>query len=279
MRDSTHSPGRVRARGLAAALLAGMAAVALYGCGKQQPAEEPADKDKAKAERAAALEKQLEQSRNNLKLILQAVHNFNDTYKQLPPAAICDKKTGKPLLSWRVAILPFIEQKNLYEQFKLDEPWDSPNNKKLAEMVVPIYALPGAKDSEASRTHYRVFVGPPHTPNTPAWVTVPNPNMPFGAQGIGPLIRIHDGTANTLGLVEAAEAVPWTKPDELVYDAKTPLPKLGALSSDGFNAAMMDGVVVFITHRIDEPSLRALITSSGAEIVDTDGLRQKGVIK
>src|SRR5262245_11036025 len=74
-------------------------------------------------------------SANNLKQIGLALHNYHDTYGKLPPAAICDK-AGKPLLSWRVAILPFIEQNALYKQFKLDEPWDSEHNKKLAEVLV-----------------------------------------------------------------------------------------------------------------------------------------------
>ncbi|MBV9126015.1 MAG: DUF1559 domain-containing protein, partial [Planctomycetes bacterium] len=70
------------------------------------------------------------QSINNLKQIALAFHSMNDTYNFMPPAAICGKD-GRPLLSWRVAILPYIEQQNLYNQFRLDEPWDSPTNKKL----------------------------------------------------------------------------------------------------------------------------------------------------
>src|SRR5438045_1511259 len=73
-------------------------------------------------------------SSNNLKQIALAFHSFHDTYGGMPAAAICDK-AGKPLLSWRVAILPWIEEGALYKQFKLDEPWDSKHNKALLKKM------------------------------------------------------------------------------------------------------------------------------------------------
>jgi len=90
-------------------------------------------------------------SSNNLKQIGLALHNYHDTYGTLPPAAIVDKK-GKPLLSWRVAILPYIEQDNLYKQFKLDEPWDSKHNLALSRMIVKTYTLPYGEQKPGSRT-------------------------------------------------------------------------------------------------------------------------------
>jgi hypothetical protein len=220
------------------------------------------------------------QSSNNLKQIMLALHSFRDVYKAFPPAAICDKKTGKPLLSWRVAILPYLEQGTLYKQFKLDEPWDSPHNKRLGEIVVPIYAAPGEiKAGGESLTFYREFLAPlrGQFPQKTAWDMVPNPGAPFGARGIR-FQDIQDGTTNTIGVVEAAEAVPWTKPEPLVYDAKKPLPKLG-LFKDGFHAGMMDGSVRFFSNRIDEATLRALLTASGGEIIPFDALQKKGLIK
>ena len=82
------------------------------------------------------------------------MHSYHDTYKRLPPAAVYDKN-GKPLLSWRVLLLPYLEQKNLYMQFKLDEPWDSPHNARLAKTLVKVFA-----PLEDGKTHYRVFTGP-----------------------------------------------------------------------------------------------------------------------
>src|SRR5438105_14396240 len=114
--------------GLAAALLAGAASLALYGCGKR-------DEPSQGGEDPAVRQKRMDESQRNLKQIGLALHNFNGTYKQLPPGAVCDKKTGKPLLSWRVALLPFLEHEALFKEFRLDEPWDGPNNKKLLDKL------------------------------------------------------------------------------------------------------------------------------------------------
>ncbi len=97
------------------------------------------------------------QSSNNLKQISLAIDNYEAANGNMPAAAICDP-AGKPLLSWRVAILPYIEQANLYSQFKLDEPWDGPNNSKLIAAMPKTYALPGDPPADG-QTHYRVFVG------------------------------------------------------------------------------------------------------------------------
>src|SRR5262249_15697822 len=153
MRTShTDSPSSCCAhrRWLAAALLAGLIPLALSACSTQPEPAEPRD-GKPKAETKGGdkgepkavcqdMEKKIEetwrqQSVNNLKQIMLALHSFHDTYNRLPPTAICDKNTGKPLLSWRVAILRYIDAADVYEQFKLDEPWDGPNNKKLLEKI------------------------------------------------------------------------------------------------------------------------------------------------
>ncbi len=97
-------------------------------------------------------------SMNNMKQIALAMHNYHDVYGRLPAPAIMDKD-GKPLLSWRVAILPFIEQDNLYKQFKLDEPWDSEHNKKLLVQMPGIYAPVKAATKEPFATFYQVFTG------------------------------------------------------------------------------------------------------------------------
>src|SRR5262249_21734482 len=68
------------------------------------------------------------QSTNNLKQIALAMHSYHDTMGRFPPAIVRDKE-GKPLYSWRVLLLPYLEQQNLYNQFKLDEPWDSEHNR------------------------------------------------------------------------------------------------------------------------------------------------------
>jgi prepilin-type processing-associated H-X9-DG protein len=200
-------------------------------------------------------------SADNLKRIALAMHNYHDTYGSFPPAAICDKQ-GKPLLSWRVAILPFIDRKELYDQFHLDEPWDSPHNKRVAEGGIYQYRQPGAKDEDPdlmTLTHYQVFVGGGAAFEPRKGVTLVE-------------IAGADGTSNTLMVAEAAEPVPWTAPFDLRYDPKQPLPKLGGVYDGGFNAAFCDGSVRFIKKTAKEKALRAAITRNGGETFDPNDL-------
>jgi hypothetical protein len=203
-----------------------------------------------KAEQSASAGK----SANNLKQIAIAMHSYHDTYGQFPPAAVCDKK-GKPQLSWRVLILPYIEQTELYKQFKLDEPWDSENNKKLLAKMPNVYALPGSKLGETN-THYRVFVG-----NGAGFDWVMG----------GKIAGITDGTSNTLMVVTAADAVPWTKPDELEYDPEKDMSKLIGLVVNGkAQVAMFDGSVRTLKKLPSKETLHALITKNGGEVIGND---------
>jgi hypothetical protein len=201
-------------------------------------------------------------SQNNLKQIGVAMQNFHDTSFFLPPPAICDAK-GKPLLSWRVTILPYIEQGALYQQFKLDEPWDGPNNIKLLALMPKVYAPVGVKTKEPFTTFYQAFVGP-----GAAFEVQPMPaQKPFGARGMRLVADFPDGTSNTLLVAEAAEAVPWTKPADLVYDPKGPLPKLGGLFAPGYNVLFGDASVRFFSRPLPNDLLNALITRAGNEAI------------
>jgi hypothetical protein len=203
-------------------------------------------------------------SRNNLMQLGLAFHNYNDTYTNLPQAATYSRQ-GKPLLSWRVEILPFIEQKPLYDQFKRDEPWDSPHNIKLLPKMPKVYASPrGANPAESNATFYQVFVGPeapfdpPDTPST----RLRSINIPRS---------FPDGLSQTILIAEAGEAVPWTKPADMLYRSNGPLPKLGGLFRDGFHVVMADGSPHWVdTRRVSETTLRAAITPAGGEIMGPD---------
>src|SRR5207247_6504418 len=98
--------------------------------------------------------------RNRLKQVGLAFHNYHDQFKHFPTHAIYDKDGKTPLLSWRVAILPYLDQGELYQQFKLDEPWDSPNNKKLIAKMPEIYESLGMGQKGVGLTPYMVFTGP-----------------------------------------------------------------------------------------------------------------------
>lgn len=198
-------------------------------------------------------------SMNNLKQIALAMHNYHDAYNGLPAQAIYSKD-GKPLLSWRVAILPFIEQDNLYRQFKLNEPWDSAHNKKLLSKMPAVYAPPGIKTKEKYTTFYRVFAGP---------------GTVFEGKKCVTLRDIKDGTSNTILVVEAGQAVPWTKPDELPFDAKKKnLLGLGGIFGGNFNMALADGSVHYVAADFDKDIFRAMITRSGGEVVDINKLNK-----
>lgn len=266
-----------------AALVLGLASLALPACRKPSPTAEPPD-DGSKAAQAEA-HKQAEEARKrqsaaNLRVIALSLFDYAVERRHCLPAALCDKKTGQPLLSWRVVLLPHIGEEALYKQFNLDEPWDGPNNKKLLKGMPKAYAPPGAVLGR-DMTCYRGLTVTESSPVRTAWATLADKEAPLGFWG-GPFPvggDLFDGASGTISVVETAELVEWTKPGELAYDAKKPLPKLGGLFNDGFHVGMMDGSVLFFSGRIDEATLRAFITANGREPVDVGDLLNKDLIR
>jgi Protein of unknown function (DUF1559) len=189
---------------------------------------------------------------NNLRQISLAMNTYcQHVGNGLPPAA--GGKNLHPNLSWRVAILPYMEEEDLYGQFHLDEPWDSPHNKELLTRMPNVYQIPEAWDSPGM-THYRVFVG-----NRAAF-EMPDPRKPV-LVGRKPE-DFRKGTGKTILVATAAEAVPWTKPDELPYDPGQPLPQLGNYFG-GCQVAMGDASVRCLNADISEAVLRAMIDLDG----------------
>jgi type II secretory pathway pseudopilin PulG len=194
------------------------------------------------------------QSMNNLKQLMLALHNNHDVRKRFPAHASYDAE-GKPLLSWRVYILPFLEAGELYKQFHLDEPWDSPHNKQLIDFMPDVFANPNLV-GEAGKTNYLAVVGS---------------ECVFNGTAMGMSFRsITDGTSKTILLVEADadRAVTWTKPDDWQYDANNPAAGLGGLRPGGWLAAFADGSVQFISNDVDRETLKALFTRAGQEVVE-----------
>jgi prepilin-type processing-associated H-X9-DG protein len=207
------------------------------------------------------------QSQNNLKMIAIGMHSYHDDKRALPAAAIF-APDGKPLLSWRVAILPYIEQEALYKEFKLDEPWDSEHNKALLPRIPKTYALPIPGKAEGGITHYRVFTNVVGSDGLSTLFPWPGPKMPAPQRGVTMAqVASQDGTSNTIMVVEAEEGVPWTKPDELMYDSKGPLPKLGGVWNGATNVAFADGSVRTLSDKVPEATLRALITVNDGILV------------
>jgi hypothetical protein len=197
------------------------------------------------------------QSLNNLHQISLAMHNHLASFNTFPPRAICDKQ-GKPLLSWRVQVLPYLDQDALYRAFHLDEPWDSEHNKKLIAAMPAIYRNPSS-------------AAPPGMAN---YLAVSGKGLMFdGAEG-RKLAEITDGMANTIMVVEANDdrAVTWTKPEDWQCDPQRPLAGLGSAHPGGFGAAFADGSVHFIAKSIDPKTFYALLTIAGGEAVNPNAI-------
>lgn len=238
-----------------------VAAVVLAGCGKSKDNE---DNDKAsfsaKPGSAVALD---------LRQIGIAFQLYNSERGYLPLAV---PSTAPPQgrgadpwrLPWRVALLPSLGADPLYRKITTDlqtrgqvgpEFWVSSD---LLQYRPKVYAA--GSGVPATHTHYRVFVGG-------GAAFEPNQPQRFPASFL-------DGTSTTILVVEAEEAVPWSSPQELTYDPKKPLPKLGAPSRDGFYALMADGTVRSIPKNTDETTIRAMITRAGNEVFEMPGQQQ-----
>jgi hypothetical protein len=180
---------------------------------------------------------------SRMRQICKAMIAYADKHDdRLPPPAIYSKD-GQPLLSWRVALLPYLGHGDLYRQFKLDEPWDSPHNLALSEKMPEVYALVG-------------------------------PGTAFeGKVGVS-LQDFPDGTANTLLFAVAQESVLWTKPADMDFSPKGPVPELlpMRLVESGNYFAVMDAKRSrrFILPPITNEELRALITRNGGEPLPKD---------
>jgi hypothetical protein len=198
------------------------------------------------------------QIQNDLKQIGLAMHNYHDANGHLPTTNIRDAN-GTALLSWRVAILPYVEQEALYKEFKLDEPWDSPHNKKLIEKMPPLFAGNDAALNRAGKTTYLL-------PSGKGTLSPPE----GGKLTIG---GIADGSSNTILVVVAdpARAVVWTKPDDLPFDPKDPLKGMVRPGQNTIAVVMADGSTRHLPTSTDPKTVAALVTPAGGETVELVG--------
>ncbi|MBL8796827.1 MAG: protein kinase, partial [Planctomycetia bacterium] len=188
-------------------------------------------------------------AKNNLRQLGTALHTYELAHAALPPA----ERNG---LSWRVHLLPFLDYEPLYRQFKLDEPWDSPHNLPLAWRLPAVYRDPFTTGDPDGKTYYRVLVGP-----GTAW------KRETGTK----LSEFWDGLSNTILVVEAAEPVIWSKPDELTYDPQGLLPAFRVSKRGEFRALFADGSVQRLPAWNNDQTLRAYITANGKEFVPFPG--------
>lgn len=181
-------------------------------------------------------------SSNNLKQIALAMHNYHENYNALPPAYTVDAD-GNKLHSWRTLLLPFMEQQNLYNQLKLDEPWDSPTNQSVGSNTIYSYT----RDGIETNTDYVLITGP---------------GTLFEDSKAIRLAEVLDGTSNTIMIVEVVNSdISWMEPRDFTIDeflanvagGTTPFP-------GGRNVALADGSVRFLSSSMPTDQLRNLIT-------------------
>lgn len=194
------------------------------------------------------------QSSNNMRQIMLALLNYESAYRRFPPRASVDKEDGKPLLSWRVAILPFVEENQLYQEFKQDEPWDSEHNIRLLERMPSVFKHPDIVTPPGNTVYMA-----PYGEGT-GW---PEETLRFR--------DITDGTSNSIALVEVTGelSVPWTKPEDLNLDEH---PGTSWMEATGAWVAFFDGSVQRVSTFVAEEVLAALFTINGGEVVSVDSL-------
>lgn len=182
-----------------------------------------------------------------------AVANYHETYRCYPPPFLADGD-GKPMHSWRVLLLPYLERNDVYEHYRFDEPWDGPNNRKLADQMPAVYALHGCSKPGNVTTNYLRVVG--DLTASPANRCLKNTD-------------ITDGTSGTVFLVENVDAgVHWMEPRDLSFDAMA----FHVSSPNGISSWLeppavlsLDWTVHSLSPETPPETVRALLTVSGGE--------------
>jgi prepilin-type processing-associated H-X9-DG protein len=195
------------------------------------------------------------QCMNNLKQIGLALHNYHDVYNTFPPGYVADD-SGKPLHSWRVLILPYLGESQLYSEYDFSEPWDGPNNSRLLTRMPRVYVCPSDPTGGGN--------------TTTAYAGVFGEQCAFRGAFPVRIADITDGASNTLLVGEADKAgIPWMKPEDIDV---TKHPSLG--DGDGFssyhvggvNFLLCDGSVRFISLDVNAETLKAIFTRSGNDV-------------
>jgi hypothetical protein len=195
---------------------------------------------------------------DHLKLLAVALQNYHDVYDTFPPAYIADS-SGKPMHSWRVLILPFAEQKDLYDAYNFNEPWDGPNNSKLHSLRPPAYfGCPSShKQQPTGETNYVAIVGP---------------QTMWPGEKATKLADFADGMSNTIMVVEVTDSgIHWMEPRDLhvvqMPMAVNPAKGTGISSAhpDGAQAVFADGRTEYLPNGLPSESLLGLLTIAGGE--------------
>ncbi len=210
---------------------------------------------------------QRSQCQNNLKQIGLAMHNYHDAYKCFPPAVITDD-TGRPMQSWRTAILPFMEQQSLFDQYDSNEPWDSPKNRPLGDVAIPAYHCPD-DTSPPTQTSYVMIVVPQGTGQPLSIGNEPN--------RVTKAADVKDGLSNTILVVEVCDSgIAWSEPRDMTLDelrAGVNAPGANGIRSHhpgGACVLLADGSVRFLSETMDMELLRILAEMNDGQAVPSE---------
>jgi prepilin-type processing-associated H-X9-DG protein len=156
-------------------------------------------------------------------------------------------------------LLPYLDP-GLARQYDFDEPWDGPNNRRLAGQMPSVFSCPSESDAPSKRT-------------TTRYVVINGPGAIFDGVKASGFADIRDGSMNTLLVVEAAEAeIPWMEPKDLNLGAMNLMlhsEDLGISSHHpgGANVVMADGSVHFLPSSMPAQEVQSLVTAAGGEPV------------
>ena len=193
---------------------------------------------------------------NEIKQLGLAILNYESGHQHLPPAYKTNAD-GQPAHSWRILVLPLLECENgreIYQQYRMDQPWDSPHNIKLVERMPEVFRSPNS--IHENKTVYLGFEG------EGTMFDADTPKIGFA--------NISDGSSNTILCVEANDevAVEWSKPQDIKFDPGSPKANVGGLLPGGFNVVLADGSAHFVSADIDPQALSDLILRNDGNVVN-----------
>ncbi|GIW99787.1 MAG: hypothetical protein KatS3mg111_3120 [Pirellulaceae bacterium] len=238
--------------GVATVLLVGGLAVGLRPLPVRQAMAQPDEQSSESENRGEAMHRKA-RSTSNLKTILLAMHRYHDRYGAFPPAQI--QGPGGVVHSWRVALLPFLDHEDLYRQYRVEEPWDSPHNRQLLKRMPEVYRAPGLE--QGADAGYFVLQGP---------------QTPIGGDRGLQVAEFRDGTSLTAIVVESNQPIPWTKPQDIAYDPEKPFPQVGGVHEDGIFVGTADGAVLFLKNDSPSVQLHRLFQHADGQRVDLDAV-------
>ena len=191
-------------------------------------------------------------SSNNLKMIALGFESFEEVHDFLPSVRTKLPNYQYPV-SWRVAILPYIGEEDLYNRYRFDEPWYGENNEKLLKELPDVYRHRSQLQT-AGLANYVVIAG--------------KDTVTGDGDSKTKLKEVRDDKNSTILVAETLARIPWLSPGDVEFGPEKPTPELGGINPSGFQVAMVDGSVQRIPSDTSDAALRAMFTKSGGETVE-----------